>query len=315
MFARILKSGSYKDVLGYVTRQFHDPKKVEPDSWHIIDSNGCVTHDFHKMVQGFSAIGGYNASKEDPAGHIAISFDKADEPRLTDDLMVKLAQEYMKSMKIADTQYLIVRHLDTAHPHFHIVYNRINMSGKAVNERHNFRWSDKVVKKIKNKYDLTYSPLKEKYEDKLPVFEAKIKAAIYGCTSWDEFSRRLRCAGIDVIFHDDRNTGKHIGVKFSDGDITVNGSKVDRKFTFRRLDNLFQLHAKNQAQTSPLSAPKVTVVSPQPTSPSLAGTIAESTADALGGLFQVGSGYNPEEEAFEREMKRRKKKRTYKPRF
>ncbi len=31
------------------------------------------------------------------------------------------------------------------------------MSGKAVNERNNFRRSDRVVKAIKDKYGLTYS--------------------------------------------------------------------------------------------------------------------------------------------------------------
>lgn len=94
-----------------------------------------------------------------------------------------------------------------------------------------------------------------------PIFHEKISQAIYGCKSWDEFSRRLACAGIDVKFHDDRNTGEHIGVKFSDGDITMNGSKIDRAFTYRRLNNLFELNRKQgQNQPSATTAqPKVTV--------------------------------------------------------
>lgn len=113
------------------------------------------------MVQSFEAAHGFMPDKEAPAGHISISFDKADAPRLTDDFMAKLAKEYMQGMGITDTQYLVVRHLETEHPHFHIVYNRVNMSGKAVNERNNFKRSDKVVKAIKDKYGLTYSPLKQ----------------------------------------------------------------------------------------------------------------------------------------------------------
>ena len=88
-----------------------------------------------------------------------------------------------------------------------------------------------------------------------PIFHEKISQAIYGCKSWDEFSRRLACAGIDVKFHDDRNTGEHIGVKFSDGDITMNGSKIDRAFTYRLLNNLFELNRKqgriNRLQPQP----------------------------------------------------------------
>ena len=240
MFARILKSGTFHDVVGYVTRQFHGPKEYPPDTWCIIGSENIFISDHAKMVQSFEVIHGFMPGKENPAGHISISFDNADATRLTDEFMAQLAKEYMEGMGIKNTQYLVVRHLETEHPHFHIVYNRMDMSGKAVNERNNFRRSDRVVKAIKDKYGLTYSPLKQKYEDRIPVFKDRISQAIYGCKSWDEFSRRLAGAGIEVKFHDDHNTGKHIGVKFTDGDITINGSKIDSAFTYRRLNNLFE---------------------------------------------------------------------------
>lgn len=72
---------------------------------------------------------------------------------------------------------------------------------------------------------------------------------------------RLACAGIEVKFHDDHNTGKHIGVKFTDGDITINGSKIDRAFTYRQLNNLFEFNRKQGfEQSDPIrQKPKVTV--------------------------------------------------------
>jgi len=220
-------------------------------------------------------------------------------------------------MGIKNTQYLVVRHLETEHPHFHIVYNRVDMSGKAVDERNNFRRSDRVVKAIKDKYGLTYSPLKDKYEQKKPEFKSKISAAMYGCKSWDEFSRRLACAGIEVKFHDDHNTGKHIGVKFTDGDITVNGSKIDHAFTYRRLNNFFEANRKQgQKQPStPTTQPKVTVEYTPAKPPSLIEDVVQSTAEAIGGLFNVGPGYDPAEEEFIRNMKKKKKKPTRKIRF
>ncbi len=259
MFARILKSGTFHDVVGYVTRQFHDPKEYTPDTWRIIGSENIFTSDYAKMVQSFEAIHGFMPGKENPAGHISISFDNADASRLTDKFMAQLAKEYMEGMGIKDTQYLVVRHLETGHPHFHIVYNRVDMSGKAVDERNNFRRSDRVVKAIKDKYGLTYSPLTTEIRGQIPVFKERISQAIYGCKSWDEFSRRLACAGIEVKFHDDHNTGKHIGVKFTDGDITVNGSKIDRAFTYRRLNNLFEFnrkHGQQQSDHAPAPPPK-----------------------------------------------------------
>lgn len=317
MFARILSSGSCHDVVGYVTREFHNKKEYTPDTWRIIDSEGVVTFDFNRMVQSFEAIHGFMPDKENPAGHISISFDNADAPRLTDEFMVRLAKEYMEGMGIKDTQYLIVRHLETEHPHFHIVYNRVNFHGKAVDERNNYKRSDKVVKAIKDKYGLTYSPLKDKYEQKKPEFKTKISAAMYGCKSWEEFSRRLACAGIEVKFHDDRDTGKHIGVKFSDGDITLNGSKIDRAFTYRRLNNFFEANRKQgqQQPSSPTNQSKVTVEYTPIKQPSLIEDVIQSTAGSIGGLFNVGPGYDPAEEEFIRNMKKKKKKPTRKIRF
>jgi len=316
MFARILKSGSFHDVVGYVTRQFHDPKEYTPDTWRIIGSENIFTTDYAKMVQSFEAIHGFMPGKENPAGHISISFDNADAPHLTDEFLTRLAKEYMEGMGITDTQYLIVRHLETEHSHFHIVYNRVNLHGKAVDERNNFKRSDKVVKALKDKYGLTYSPLKEKYEQKKPEFKAKISAAIYGCKSWDEFSRRLACAGIDVKFHDDHNTGEHIGVKFSDGDITMTGSKIDRAFTYRRLNNLFEFnrkHGQQQANHAPVR-PKVSVEYTQTQKFSLVGDVIEATVGAIGNLFTLGPGFDPEEQAFQNAIKKEEAKRKRKSR-
>ena len=314
MFARILKSGSFHDVVGYVTRQFHNPEEYTPDTWRIIGSDNIFTSDYAKMVQSFEAIHGFMPGKENPAGHISISFDTADASRLTDKFMAQLAKEYMEGMGIKDTQYLIVRHLETGHPHFHIVYNRVNLHGKAVDERNNYKRSDKVVKAIKDKYGLTYSPLKQKYEDRIPVFKERISQAIYGCKSWDEFSRRLACAGIEVKFHDDHNTGKHIGVKFTDGDITVNGSKIDRAFTYRRLNNLFDFnrrHGQQQSDYAP-TRPKVTVEYTPTQKPSLVEDVLDATVGAVGNLFTLGPGYDPQEEEFARNMRKKKKKPTIK---
>ena len=316
MFARILKSGTFHDVVGYVTRQFHNPEEYTPDTWRIIGSDNIFISDYAKVVQSFEAVHGFMPGKENPAGHISISFDNADAPRLTNEFMAQLAKEYMEGMGIKNTQYLVVRHLETGHPHFHIVYNRVNLHGKTVDERNNYKRSDKAAKAIKDKYGLTYSPLKDKYEQKKPEFKTKISAAMYGCKSWDEFSRRLACAGIEVKFHDDRDTGKHVGVKFSDGDITLNGSKIDRAFTYRRLNNLFELnrkHGQRQSNSVP-KQPKVTIEYAPAQKPSLVGDVVEATVGAIGNLFTLGPGFDPEEQAFQNAVEKEEAKRKRKSR-
>ena len=51
---------------------------------------------------------------------------------MTDALMTQIAKEYMQTMGITDTQYLLVRHLDQPHPHCHLVYNRVGNNGQTI---------------------------------------------------------------------------------------------------------------------------------------------------------------------------------------
>ena len=253
---------------------------------------------------------GLNKRISKPIGHIAVSFDKADLPRLTDEFMVQLAKEYMEQMGIRDTQYLIVRHLETGSPHFHIVYNRVNLHGKAIDESNDFDKSRDATKAIKLKYGLTFSPKKKLYEDAIAEMTPRIQAAMYRCKSWDEFRRRLAPARITVEFYNDRDTGKPQGIRFSDGEFTFNGSKIDRAFSYKRLDKFF---AKNAGirETQPQQPAPISVTAKVKESPvaNVVENIIETGCQAIGGLFQVGPGYDPEEVDFERRMKKKPKKK------
>ena len=224
--------------------------------------------------------------------------------------MVQLAKEYMERMGIRDTQYLIVRHLETGSPHFHIVYNRVNLHGKAIDESNNFEKSRDATKAIKLKYGLTFSPKKKLYEDVIAEMKPRIQAAMYRCKSWDEFRRRLALAGITVEYYNDRDTGKPQGIRFSDGEFTFNGSKIDRAFSYKRLDKFF---AKNAGirEAEPQRPAPISVTAKVKESPvaNVVDNIIETGCQALGGLFQVGPGYDPEEEAFIHRMKKKPQKK------
>lgn len=317
MIAKILAKGAASDIVGYVMREFHDKEKYTADTWRVIDSDGILGNDYRRIVDSFDIGASLNKNISKPVGHISVSFDKADLPSLTDDFMVQLAKEYMERMDIRDTQYIIVRHLETDNPHFHIVYNRVNLHGKAVDESNNFDKSHKATKAIKQKYGLTFSPKKKLYEDAIAEMKPKIQQAMYLCKSWDEFRRRLAPAGITVQFYNDRDTGKPQGIRFSYGEFTFNGSKIDRAFSYRRLNNFFDANS-NQVQQQPsvpINQPKVTVAYTRTKQPSLVEDVVQSTAEAIGGLFNIGPGYDPAEEEFIRNMKKKKKRPTRKIKF
>lgn len=310
MIAKILVKGAAADIVGYVMREFHDKEQFTADTWRVIDSGGILGNDYRRIVDSFDIGASLNRRISKPIGHIAMSFDKADLPRLTDDFMVQLAKEYMERMEIRDTQYLIVRHLETGSPHFHIVYNRVNLHGKAIDESNNFDKSRDATKAIKLKYGLTFSPKKKLYEDAIAEMKPRIQAAMYLCKSWDEFRRRLAPAGITVEFYNDRDTGKPQGVRFSDGEFTFNGSKIDRAFSYMRLDKFFSKNAGIKEEQSQQTA-SISVTAKVKESPvaNVVESIIETGGQALGGLFQVGPGYDPEEADFERRMKKKPQKK------
>lgn len=310
MIAKVLSKGAADDIVGYVMREFHDKEQYTADTWHVIDSDGIIGSDYRRIVDSFEIGASLNKRISKPIGHIAVSFDKADLPRLTDDFMVQLAKEYMERMGIRDTQYLIVRHLETGSPHFHIVYNRVNLHGKAIDESNNFDKSREATKAIKLKYGLTFSPKKKLYEDAIAEMKPKIQTAMYRCKSWDEFSRRLAPAGITIEFYNDRDTGKPQGIRLSDGEFTFNGSKIDRAFSYKRLDKFFAQNAGIR-ETQPQRPTPISVAAKVKESPvaNVVENIIETGCQAIGGLFQVGPGYDPEEEAFIHRMKKKPKKK------
>ena len=81
-------------------REFHDKEQFTPDTWRVIDSGGILGNDYRRIVDSFDIGASLNKRISKPIGHIAVSFDKADLPRLTDDFMVQLAKEYMEQMGI-----------------------------------------------------------------------------------------------------------------------------------------------------------------------------------------------------------------------
>ena len=310
MIAKILAKGAAAAIVGYVMREFHDKEQYTDDTWRVIDSDGILGNDYRRIVDSFDIGASLNKRISKPIGHIAVSFDKADLLRFTDEFMVQLAKEYMERMGIRDTQYLIVRHLETGSPHFHIVYNRVNLHGKAIDESNNFDKSREATKAIKLKYGLTFSPKKKLYEDAIAEMKPRIQAAMYLCKSWDEFRRRLASAGITVEFYNDRDTGKPQGVRFSDGKFTFNGSKIDRAFSYMRLDKFFSKNAGiKEAQSQQTASISVTAKVKESPVANVVESIIETGDQALGGLFQVGPSYDPEEEVFIRRMKRKPRKR------
>ena len=238
--------------------------------------------------------------------------------------MVKLALEYMEKMGIKNTQFIIARHLDKEHPHCHIVYNRVDNDGRCVSDSYEYYRSIAICKELKKKYGLTFGENKDKVKVDRLKGRSKTRQEIYlavqaakrTAKDWTTFQRELAQKGISVRKKFRRGTTDVEGLSYIKDGQKFKASQVDRdgRCSYKTICNALDRNKNRQAQ--PTSSSPQSMRQQPKQSPSAAAKIIEAGADiaeslgnAVGGLFQVGPAYDQDEEAFIREMNRRKKRK------
>jgi len=105
MIGKIRKGSGFKGCVDYV---------LGKQQAVLLHADGVLAESRQDIIRCFCAQASMNPRLGKPVGHIALSYSVNDAPKLTDEKMIQLAQEYMREMKITDTQYIIVRHQASA---------------------------------------------------------------------------------------------------------------------------------------------------------------------------------------------------------
>ena len=250
MIGKIIAGSSFAATVGYVIKE----------KSRILEFDGIEPPGVSDMVRDFKDQTLLNPRIKNAVGHISLSFSAKDADKLTDPVMAQIAREYMERMGIRDTQFLIVRHTDQAHPHCHIVYNRIGNNGQTISDKNIKIRNGKVCKELTAKYGLYYPKGKEQVrrerlreldKTKYAIYDA-IRGGLSGCKSWDDLEKRLQEQGITTAFKFCGNTDRRQGVLFSKNGHTFFGSKIDRAFSFSKLDRHF---SQAQRIVTPVAQP------------------------------------------------------------
>lgn len=202
-------------------------------------------------------------------GHLVLSWSKEDLAKLSDDIMVERAKEYMEKVGIRDTQFVVVRHSDREHPHLHLIYNRVDNNGKTISDKNNFAKNVKACKEITLKYgyhlgegkeQVNRQALKGKEKIRYELYDA-IKAAMKTATSWKGLEAELAKQGIKMAYKFRSGTSEVQGVSFEKGDIKMKGSAIDRSLSYAQIDatltrnqQVQQYHAARQANEPSLAS-------------------------------------------------------------
>lgn len=306
MIAKIVKGASFKGCVQYVTGK---------DNATVLASDGVLLGSVNDIADSFEYQRQLNPRCSKPVVHIALSFKPEDKEKLTDEMMTKIAREYMELMGIKDTQFLLVRHHNTTNPHCHLVYNRVDNNGKTISDKMERRRSEKVVKQLKDKYGLTYSDGKGQtrterlHYTERTKFEIQnaIKTALQASWTWVQFTDRLKQQGVEVEFKKRRGNNEVIdGITFIKDGVRFKGSQIGRQFTYAKLNE--RLANDEQRQTIK-RAPTIRNEQPRQEPVQEQHHDRELSFDFSLGLFDVNNPvYDPAEEEFRRRMLRKKKK-------
>ena len=240
MIGKLKKGCSFGGCIRYVTGK---------DDAKILASDGVLLGTNAEMAQSFELQRQLNPKIKKPVVHIALSFKPEDKPRLTDDVMAKIALEYIQMMGITDTQFIIVRHHNTDNPHCHIVYNRINNEGKLISDSNDYRRNEQVTKALKSKYGLTYGTDKSKTNTrklhnaeraKYEIHNA-VKDVLKATESWQKFKDELAKRGVLLEFvYKDKERTKVQGIRFSKDGYSFKGTHISRDYSFGKLNARFE---------------------------------------------------------------------------
>ena len=258
MIAKIIKGADFGGVINYMLSK-------QGGKAMVLASNNIGFTDQNLCVREFALQASMRPNVQKPVCHTILSFSSSDTERLTDDVMVKIANEYLEKMGYGDTQSLIVRHSDRHHPHLHICINRIGNNGKTISDHNEKYRSTKICRELTERYGLTIGEGKQEVnrsrlrgEDKLryDIFDT-IKSILLQSQTWKDFVAGLEQQGITTRFKTKGNTDVVQGIIFEKDGCSFSGSKIDRSCSFSRLNAALERNSHKQEQINQQNEPMV----------------------------------------------------------
>jgi hypothetical protein len=227
---------------------------VDRQEAKILHAEGVRMQNASALIQDFNLQRKMRPELGKAVGHLILSWSKEDLNKLSDAIMVERAKEYMEKVGIRNTQFVVVRHTDKAHPHLHLIYNRVDNNGRTISDKNNFAKNVKACKEITIKYGyhlgqgkelVNRQALRGKEKIRYELYDA-IKAAMKAATTWKELEAQLAKQGIAIAYKYRSGTGEVQGISFEKGELKVKGSAIDRSVSYAKIDAALNRNRKVQ---------------------------------------------------------------------
>jgi len=260
MIGKVKVNQSFGAMCRYVLQEQAPEKGAE-----VLAAHGVRIDSAAHMATDFDAVRAMRPGLGKAVLHVALAFPVEEKEKLTNEVMGRIAQDYLKGLHIdpENTQWAVVRHQDKQHPHLHLVVNRVDLDGQTVSDQFIRSRSVDVCKRLEQEYGLIVAdqvgrrqaleigPTPAQAKATTPKEEQSAewsrarqdigRALSYtaGQTrSFDELREALRPRGIALELTR-RKDGSPAGVVFEQDGYRVKGSQVGREYSAGNLEKGF----------------------------------------------------------------------------
>ncbi|MET3609414.1 hypothetical protein ABIC74_003285 [Mucilaginibacter rubeus] len=247
MIGKPITGRSFGGCVRYVVNK-QDAKIISAEGVRMQNA-GTITHDFNLQRRMRPELG-------KAVGHLVLSWSKEDLSKLSDEIMVEQAKEYMDKVGICNTQFVVVRHHDREHPHLHVIYNRVDNNGNTITDKNNFAKNVKACKEITLKYgyhlgegkdQVNRQALKGTEKTRYELFDI-IKTTLKQSTDWKQLEAKLHKQGIGIAYKFRSGSTEVQGISFEKGDIKMKGSAIDRSLSYAGINTQLKVNRQMQQQ-------------------------------------------------------------------
>lgn len=247
MIAKAIIGKSFEGCVRYV---------MSKPGMQLLGAHGVRQDSTSSIIKDFNIVRRLRPNITNVVWHTSISFAYQDD--VNDNLMQQIAFDYLEKMGLSKNQYLIVKHIDAKHKHFHIVSSRVGFDGSLVTDQWCKNRSAKASDELEQKYGLVVAQeinrVSNTVHNKITL-KKQLKEVVRKCvedvlamsSTLEVFRDSLQEQGIEVLLQE-QSTGRINGISFKSKDIAVKGSALHKSLSYKkvlaRIDENKKLNSK-----------------------------------------------------------------------
>lgn len=258
MIAKAVKGKGFRGALEY---------DLTKEKGHLLDTNMAGKNP-RQLAEEFGQIRKLKPNLGKAVLHVSLS--AAPGERLADDQWLEIGRKYLTGMGLDNNQFVMTRHMDTAHEHIHLVVNRIQFDGKVTSDSLDYKRQDALMRQIEKHFGLVEiapaygldgkktsgrkAPGKDEIEAGLRTGQLSIRLqlqqlcdrAAQDCNSVTQYRDRLAVVGVVIVPAFQLAGAKLNGLTYQLDGVVMKGGDLGKAYSPLGLSKLGVTYDKNR---------------------------------------------------------------------